>query len=120
MLLRTILFVLSMSAIAVQAQTLKIATLAPEGSQWVTDMRAGAAEISKRTDGRVKLKLFAGGVMGNDKKVLRKIRIGQLHGAYFTATSLQDRYPDINIYGMPFCTVPRMRFVTFVRTSTRP
>ena len=84
------------------AQTLKIATLAPEGSQWVRDMRAGAAEIKKRTDGRVQLKLYAGGVMGNDNKVLRKLRIGQLHGGYFTATSLQERYPDISIYGMPF------------------
>lgn len=84
------------------AQTLKIATLAPEGSQWVADMRAGAKEIKERTDGRVQLKLYAGGVMGNDNKVLRKIRIGQLHGAYFTATSLQEQYPDLNIYGLPF------------------
>lgn len=89
-------------AIQADAQTLKIATLAPEGSQWVKDMRAGAKEIAARTDGRVKLKLYAGGVKGNDKKVLRKIRIRELNGAYFTATSLQDLYPDINIFGMPF------------------
>ncbi|MEM8983620.1 MAG: TRAP transporter substrate-binding protein DctP [Pseudomonadota bacterium] len=93
---------LTMMAMASHAQTLKIATLAPEGSQWVAEMRAGAKTIRERTDGRVQLKLYAGGVMGNDNKVLRKMRIGQLHGAYFTATSLQEQYPDLNIYGLPF------------------
>jgi TRAP-type C4-dicarboxylate transport system substrate-binding protein len=83
------------------AQVIKLATITPENSQWMRDMRAGAAEIEQRTDGRVKIKLYGGGVMGNDKKVLRKIRIGQLHGGAFTANSLQERYPDLNIYGLP-------------------
>lgn len=94
--------ILLLTAGFADAQTLKLATLAPEGSQWVNEMRAGAKEISARTEGRVKVKLYAGGVKGSDDKVLRKIRIRELHGAYFTATSLQDKYPDINIYGMPF------------------
>ncbi len=106
-------------ASGVNAQTLKIATLAPEGSQWVKDMRAGAAEIATRTDGRVKLKLYAGGVKGNDNKVLRKIRIRELHGAYLTATSLQDRYPDINIFGMPFMYESEEE-VRFVRAKIEP
>ena len=83
------------------AETLKLATIAPENSQWMQDMRAGAKLIRERTDGRVIIKLFGGGVMGNDKKVLRKIRIGQLHGGAFTAGSMMDRYPDLSIYGLP-------------------
>ncbi|MEO0996070.1 MAG: TRAP transporter substrate-binding protein DctP [Pseudomonadota bacterium] len=99
----TVLAVLALFATAgAQAQTLKIATIAPEGSQWVKDMRDGARQIRERTDSRVQMKIYAGGVMGADNKVLRKIRIGQLHGAYFTATALQDRYADVNVYGMPF------------------
>lgn len=80
---------------------LKLATITPEGSAWMKEMRAGATEIKERTDGRVVIKLYGGGVMGNDKKVLRKIRIGQLHGGAFTATGLAERYPDINLYGLP-------------------
>lgn len=83
------------------AAVLKLATIAPEGSAWMKEMRAGAAEIGERTDGRVELKFYGGGVMGNDDKVLRKVRIGQLHGGAFTASSLADRYPDVNIYGLP-------------------
>lgn len=83
------------------ATTLKIATVAPEGSQWMKDMRAAADLISQRTDDRVKFKFYGGGVMGNDKKVLRKIRIGQLQGGVFTANGLSDRYRDIVLYGLP-------------------
>lgn len=83
------------------AATLKIATLAPEASSWMQDMRAGGAEIAKRTDGRVTLKFYGGGVMGNDRQVLRKMRAGQLQGAAFTLTALSERYPDINLYSLP-------------------
>ncbi|MEX2496417.1 MAG: TRAP transporter substrate-binding protein DctP [Woeseia sp.] len=84
------------------ALTLKIATVLPENTQWMKDMRSGAAEIRERTDGRVELKFYSGGVQGSPGKVLRKIKIGQLHGGAFTPTDLQQVYPDLNIYGLPF------------------
>ena len=86
---------------AAEGATFKIATVAPEGSQWMIDLRDGAARIGDLTEGRVQFKFYGGGVMGNDKKVLRKIRIGQLHGGVFTTTGLTERYPDIALYGLP-------------------
>ena len=83
------------------AAKFKIATVAPDGSQWMQMLRSAAKEIKAATDGRAELKFYAGGVMGNDKKVLRKIRIGQLQGGAFTANGLSERYPDILIYGLP-------------------
>jgi len=83
------------------AVTLKIATAAPEGATWMEKMRAGAEEISQRSEGRVKIKFFAGGVMGNDKSVMRKIRIGQLHGGAFVAGSLEEIARNINIFSLP-------------------
>ncbi len=83
------------------ATTLKIATITPEGSQWMKDMRAGAAEIKERTEGRVQVKYYGGGIMGNDTKVLGQIRIGRLQGGALTPSALGSRYPDINLYGMP-------------------
>jgi len=85
----------------VHAATLKLATVTPEGSEWMKQMRAGAAEIEHRTDGRVQIKFYGGGVQGNDAKVLGKIRIGALQGGAFTPSSLGTLYPDINLYGMP-------------------
>lgn len=87
---------------AAHAAELKIATVLPENTQWMRDMRAGAAEIEERTEGRVRFKFYSGGVQGNPNTVLRKIKIGQLHGGAFTPTDLQQVYPDLNIYGLPF------------------
>jgi TRAP-type C4-dicarboxylate transport system substrate-binding protein len=84
------------------AKTLKIATIVPEGSSWMVEMREAADEIQEKTDGRVKLKFYPGGVMGNDKTVLRKVRVGQLQGGAFTSGALSDIYPDIELYSLPF------------------
>jgi TRAP-type C4-dicarboxylate transport system substrate-binding protein len=84
------------------AVDLKIATVAPDGSHWMQQMRAGAQQIQMRTAGRVTIKFYPGGVMGNDAQVLRKVRVGQLQGGAFTAGGLGERYPALNIYGIPF------------------
>jgi len=84
-----------------QAATLKIATVTPENSQWMKDMRASAKEIKERTEGRVQIKYYGGGVMGNDQKVLSRIRIGALQGGAFTPTALAAQYSNLNLYGLP-------------------
>lgn len=83
------------------ADTFKIATLAPDGTTWMQELRNGAAEIERRSAGRVKFKFYPGGVMGNDQSVLRKIRIGQLHGGAITGGGLADIYPDAQVYNLP-------------------
>jgi TRAP-type C4-dicarboxylate transport system substrate-binding protein len=88
-------------SVQAQAADIKIATVAPEGSQWMQEIRSAAAKIKAATQDRVVLKLYGGGVMGNEKQVLRKIRIGQLQGGAFTAGGLAEKYPDIVLYGLP-------------------
>ncbi|MEJ2396467.1 MAG: TRAP transporter substrate-binding protein DctP [Candidatus Thiodiazotropha sp.] len=84
------------------ATTLKIATLAPDGTSWMKQMRSAAKQIEKETEGRVKLRFYPGGVMGNDNSVLRKIRVGQLHGGAITGGGLSSVYPDAQVYTLPF------------------
>lgn len=84
------------------AQVLKIATIAPEGSGWMREMRASAATLKERTEGRVELKFYPGGVMGNDVAVLRKMKLGQLHGGAFAGAELSGVYVDAQIYSLPF------------------
>ena len=95
------------------AQTIKLATIAPEGSSWMNSMRAGAAEIKERTDGRVNFKFYGGGVQGNDKQVLRKMRIGQLHGGAFTSNGLIEVQKDSQLYALPmlFNNLEEVKFV---------
>jgi len=96
-----ILVTLSLS-ISVEAKTFKIATIFPDGTSWMSMVREAASEISERTEGRVKFRFYPGGVMGNDATVLRKIRIGQLHGAAMTSGGVANISSDSQIYNIPF------------------
>jgi TRAP-type C4-dicarboxylate transport system substrate-binding protein len=99
--LLTLLMLMLVGPAVARAQEFKLATVAPEGSSWMREIRAAAADIKSRTDGRVTIKVYGGGVMGNEKQVLRKMRIGQLHGGAFTANGLAERYADLEVYGLP-------------------
>jgi TRAP-type C4-dicarboxylate transport system substrate-binding protein len=88
---------------ASHAQTkIKIATLVPQNSSWAATFRDGSREVDERTEGRVSLRFYWGGAQGNEKKILQKMKIGQLQGGTFSPTDFQGPYPDVNIYGLPF------------------
>lgn len=97
-LMMMVILTLATSAAATQ---LKVATVAPDGSTWMNEARKGAEEIEQRTSGRVKLQFYPGGSMGSEKAVLRRIRIGQLHGTAMTGGSLAQVYPSFHIYALP-------------------
>ena len=84
-----------------EAKTFKIATVSPDGLSWMKKLRTGVKEIAARTDDRVKFKIYPGGVQGDDFTVLRKMRIGQLHGGVVAASTLTRFYPDLQVYNLP-------------------
>ena len=104
---------------AVSAKTLKFATIAPAGTTWMKEIKAGAKKVKERTDGRVKLKFYPGGVMGNDQIVHRKIKIGQLHGGAFTQGGLAKVDPVINAMGLPM-QFRSLEEVDYVRERIEP
>lgn len=101
-LLTVALLALGFGVSVANAVEIKIATLVPNQSQWMQDMRAAGKVIEERTAGRVKLKFYGGGVQGTESAVMRKIRIGQLHGGTFSPTDFMKQNKAINLYGLPF------------------
>jgi TRAP-type C4-dicarboxylate transport system substrate-binding protein len=92
----TIVSLLTLAGAPVQAQTtLKIATLAPEGSSWMKLFHMWQQKVEARTEGRVKVKFYSGGMMGDERDVLRKIRLGQIAGAAITGIGLSSIAPEI-------------------------
>ena len=81
---------------------IKFATLAPEGSTWMKVMHDADKEVQEKTKGEVKFRFYAGGVSGDEKDVVRKIRIGQLHAAGFTGVGLGMIAPAVRIIDSPF------------------
>jgi TRAP-type C4-dicarboxylate transport system substrate-binding protein len=80
----------------------KVASLAPEGSVWAKRFRDFSSEVTEKSGGEIGFKIYAGGVMGDDRAMYRKMRVGQLHGGGFTMTGISEVVPDFRILGIPF------------------
>ena len=100
-LIPILILILSTTPLVQAATTLKIATLAPAGTVWMQEMKKGADAIENNTSGRVKMKFYPGGVMGNDQSVHRKIRINQLQGGAFSSSGLSQVDPNIQALSLP-------------------
>jgi TRAP-type C4-dicarboxylate transport system substrate-binding protein len=81
---------------------LKTATLAPEGSTWMTLMRELDERVRAETGGEVGFKFYPGGIQGDERMVLRKMRSGQLQGAGFTGNGLGVIAPSLRVLEAPF------------------
>jgi len=80
----------------------KIGSLAPEGSVWARYFKEFADEVREKTGGAVRFRVYPGGVMGDDRSMYRKMRIGQLHGGGFTMNGISEIVPDFRVMGIPF------------------
>jgi TRAP-type C4-dicarboxylate transport system substrate-binding protein len=80
---------------------LRIATLAPDGSDWMKEFDKAAAEVKEKTSGRVTLKYFAGGQQGDERDYIRKIKLGQLDGAGVTSIGLSMIDESIRVLELP-------------------
>jgi TRAP-type C4-dicarboxylate transport system substrate-binding protein len=85
-----------------QQYTIKFATLAPEGTTWVNVMKEYDAAIRKESGGRLGFKMYAGGVQGDEKDILRKIRIGQIQSSGITGVGIGEIAPKTRIMDSPF------------------
>ncbi len=80
----------------------KVASLAPEGSVWAKRFRDFTKEVTEKSNGEIGFKIYAGGVMGDDRAMYRKMRVGQLNGGGFTMTGISEVVPDFRVLGIPF------------------
>lgn len=93
----------SNAAYAKQAKFLfKVASLAPEGSVWAKRFGDFTREVEEKSNGEIGFKIYAGGVMGDDRAMYRKMRVGQLNGGGFTMTGISEVVPDFRALGIPF------------------
>jgi TRAP-type C4-dicarboxylate transport system substrate-binding protein len=92
---------------------IRLATLAPDGSSWMKILSKGAAEIETKTEKRVTVKYYAGGVQGDERDVVRKINLGQLDGAAVTSVGLSMIDESIRVLELPrmFASVEELDYV---------
>jgi len=81
---------------------IRLATIAPEGSTWMETMHAMDEELRERSGGELGFKFYPNMTMGDEKDVIRKIRLGQLKGAGFTGFGLGEILPELRILELPY------------------
>lgn len=92
---------LFLASIPASAQTIKLGTLAPEGSPWYNIIRDMVETWKAATGGTIQFRIYPGGVAGDEPDMVRKIRVGQLHAAALTGTGLSSIAPEVQALMMP-------------------
>ncbi len=81
---------------------IKFATLAPEGSTWINIMKEYDAVVRKESGGKLGFRIYAGGVAGDEKDVMRKIRLGQFNSAGITGFGIGEIAKSARVLDAPF------------------
>lgn len=81
---------------------IKLATMAPQGHVLTKHAEEFIAQVNKETHNEVKVKIYWGGVQGDDNQALRKIRFGQLHGGFFIGNGLGQIVPEVRVTELPY------------------
>ena len=84
-----------------QTVTVKMATLVPDGSSWHLIIREMVEKWKTLSGGRVAVRLYAGGVAGDDPDVVRKIRMGTLNAAVLTSVGMAELDKSVYALGIP-------------------
>ena len=95
------LFLTLFIATALPGLTIKLGSLAPVASPWDVGLKRMAAEWEKLSDGRITVKIYSGGIAGDESDMVRKIRIGALNAAAITVSGLQGIYKGAKTLSYP-------------------
>lgn len=80
---------------------LKLGTLAPKGSPWYRFIREMADEWESASGGAIEVRIYPGGSIGDERDMVRKMAIGQLHGASLTGEGLSAIVPELLVFQLP-------------------
>ena len=100
-LLIWMLLIASAASTAARAEVIKLATIAPQDSPYYDILKDMGRKWEEISGGRIKLRIYASGVAGDENDVVRKMRIGQLHAAAISGGGLNDITPEMRPVQMP-------------------
>jgi len=89
------------AAAADEPVVLRWSTVAPEGSAWAREGQAFAREVAQLTEGRVKIKLYWGGITGDELQTLEQVRRGRIDGIASGGMSCLRMAPSLRVFRIP-------------------
>ncbi len=89
------------SCFAEEVVTIKLGTLAPVGSTWHSLLKEMGERFTAVSNGKVKLKIYAGGTQGGESDMVRKMGVGQLQAASISNVGMHDITTEPMIFTAP-------------------
>jgi tripartite ATP-independent transporter DctP family solute receptor len=116
MKIRRTLIALALAAtlpLAAQAQTLKASDTHPAGYPTVVAVEMMGKKLEAATNGRIKVQMFPGAVLGQEKEVVEQTQLGAIQIARISLGVIGPVVPEVNVFNMPFVfrDIPHMRKV---------
>ena len=93
--------VICTDSVVARKTIIKMATLAPEGTPWYALIAKMGERLSEETNGNIRLRIYPGGIVGDERDMIRKMRIGQIHGAAISAEGLSEVNPQYTYCFLP-------------------
>ncbi|HYD54105.1 MAG TPA: TRAP transporter substrate-binding protein DctP [Gemmatimonadaceae bacterium] len=103
--MKKILLVAALAAISTSARaqvTIKLGTLAPQGSTWHDLLKELGQRWEQASGGQVKLRIYAGGTQGSEGDMVRKMAVGQLQAAAISNVGMHDVVAEPQALTVPF------------------
>ncbi|MFW5921569.1 MAG: TRAP transporter substrate-binding protein [Polyangiales bacterium] len=82
--------------------TMKIATVAPEGTPWEKQLRKFKKHVEENTDSKVQVKMFMGGSLGGEKALVRRTAQGSVQVFGGSTAALGSVVQELNVIESPF------------------
>jgi tripartite ATP-independent transporter DctP family solute receptor len=91
------------TAMLASAQTiLKAADVHPVGYPNVVAIESLGKKLEAATNGKFKLQMFPGGVLGGEKEMIEQTQVGAINILRTSLGPLGPVVPDVNVFNMPF------------------
>ena len=96
------LYLLALAPLAsAQEVTIKLGTLAPNGSTWHNLLKEMGERWAEVSGGKVKLRIYAGGTQGSEGDMVRKMAVGQLQAGSITSVGMHDIVKEPQALSVP-------------------
>lgn len=80
--------------------TLRLATVAPQGSSWAHEIDVIVDAVARASHGELQLKIYYGGAAGNEIEVSQRIARGQLDGSISGGWLCREVMPSMRVLGL--------------------
>lgn len=89
-------------AAAAEPVTIKLATVAPDGSPWAVALKTFKERAEAAAPGKLKVKLFVGGALGDENETVLAVKRGQIQAVGASTGALASQVPELAVTELPY------------------